>query len=609
MNIIELKKKIKKANTAYRSGNAIMSDYEYDLLIDELKELSPNDELLIQVGGQISDSRKETLPTRMASMNKVKTVEEIHQWIKSKKIPDTTSFVLTPKYDGLSLLTNTKGNAWTRGNGIVGQRSDEHYKVVFPTKIKDDNVELFVGEVIVSKKKFLDYADRFANARNMVAGIMNSKQVPEEIIACDYIRYGHISNQSKIKQLEVCNSLNDVKVPFQMCSVNKFTTEYLLNLYNLWKKDYEIDGIIIEVNDAKLRESLGVETGTGNPCYARAYKGNFEEVKETEIVNIEWNVSKQGLVKPVGIVNPVSLDGAIVTRVTLCNSRYVEDNKIGIGTIVKLKRSGMVIPMIVSIVKSTGSILPCVCPSCGTDLIHYEVESVCKNNDCIAQRINKIISFFSIMEVENVGEGVLTAFYDAGYDTVAKILNMTQKDMEKIDRFGDRKAEICFTNIHSKMKDVELSKLQHASGCFKGLGSTKLKLVESYSWEYLNDEPMDFADILNVEGFAKKSVNEYISGMAYFSDFIEGLPITIKKKEIKKVGGSMKGMVFCFTGYRDKSVEGVIETNGGEISNSITKSTTHLVMKEKGSGSSKETKAIKMGIKVIDKDELDRMIA
>ena len=620
MNITDLKKKIVEANKAYRSGNPIITDFEYDTLIDELTELSPNDDLLLQVGGIVSDSRKETLPIRMASMNKVKSVADIHQWIKSKNIPDNTNFILSPKYDGLSLLTH-RGMAWTRGNGIVGQRSDEHYFSI-PSckglekegKIESKLTDLVFGEVIISKKNFEKHSEEFSNGRNMVAGLLNSKTVDPELRSllgqCDYIRYGTNLKIDKIRQLEICNAINKIQVPFQMCSANKFTEEYLLNLYNLWKKDYEIDGIVIEVNDANLREKLGYESGTGNPCYARAYKGNFEEVKETTIVDIEWTVSKQGLLKPVGVVVPVNLDGATVTYVTLCNSRYVRVNKIGKGTIVTIRRSGGVIPQILSVVKATGAKIPTVCPTCGGKLSHEEVESICLNNNCKAQRLNKMISFFSIMEIENVGEGVITAFYDAGYDTVKKILDMSKKDMENIDRFGKRKAEICFTNIHSKMKDVELSKLQHASGCFKGLGSTKLKLVEKFSEQYLKDEPVDFPDILNVEGFAKKSVDEYISGIAYFGDFIEGLPITIKeKKESKKMVGSMSGKVFCFTGFRDKDAEFIIENNGGQISSGVTKATTHLVMKEKGSGSSKEKKAMQMGITVLDKEEFERMIA
>lgn len=358
MDINVLRDKISKANKAYRLGKPFLSDYEYDLLIDTLTEVSPHDPILSQIGFiDGNDERMEDLPVEMNSMNKVKTVEELKKWMVSKGIPEDTALIETPKYDGASLcVKEAQRRAWTRGNGIQGQRSDEHLKVLTngaTPKVPDTLISF--GEAICSKKAFKKHEDVFVNPRNMISGKLNagfgSKGWSEEVLGdSEYIRYGlNLETADKDKQLEICNKLNCVKVPYKIVTLKDVTADTMKALFDEWGKDYTLDGIIIEVNDAKLRQSLGRETGSGNPCYARAYKGNFEEIKETTVVEVEWNVSKQGYLKPVGIVEPVSLDGATVTRITLFNAAYVQNMKIHKGVKILCKRSGGVIPYIIKV--------------------------------------------------------------------------------------------------------------------------------------------------------------------------------------------------------------------------------------------------------------------
>lgn len=613
MTIDELRNKITEANKAYRTGNAIISDYEYDALIDELTELNPHDDLLLQIGFiDDTDSRKQNLPIEMFSINKVKTVEDIAKWVFSKGIPRDTKFVLTPKYDGLSLCEKTmQGHAWTRGNGVVGQRSDTHLKLISKgakavPPISSPTRETFIafGEVIMNRTNWLKYEDQFVNPRNMVSGFMNSKTAPDELEDCDFIRYGtNLDNTDKDKQLDICNQINKVKVPYKVVGLSELTEKYLKDLYLEWKKDYEIDGIIIDVNDANLRANLGRETGTQNPCYARAYKGNFEELKETVIKSVEWSVSKHGLLKPVGLVEPIKLDGATVGRVTLNNAKNVVSLGLGEGAKVIIKRSGQVIPFIVSVSHRVAPAMPTVCPSCGHSVEWNDnhIELVCNNDDCPAKRLNRIISFFDILEVENTGEGVCKILYDAGYNTIEKILAMSQKDMEKLDSFGERKAEIVYKGIHDKLQNVVLSKLQHASGYFKVIGSKKLKLLEHFTAIPTVEE------IVKVEGFAKKSAEDYIQGRKKFDEFVKTLPVKIKEEE-KPISDKYAGQVFVFTGFRNKTFEEIITKNGGKVGSSVSKTTTYLVMKEKGSGSSKEEKALKLGVKVMDAVEIENYL-
>lgn len=605
MNLQQLRAKIIHANKAYRAGQPVISDYEFDLLMDELAERDPHDDLIFQVGlVDESTSRKEKLPIEMASMSKVKTVEELKKWMELKEIPSYASLILTPKYDGASLCVREfSRQAWTRGNGLVGQKSDLHLKSLDGAKSKNPDL-ITVGEAILPTNNWDTWAEVYANPRNMVSGQLNSDIPGTELDDCVYMRYGtNLDLMDKDEQLKICNELNSIKVPYIITSIGKISEELFKKLFEKWKKDFQLDGIIVEVNDGHLRHGLGRERN-GNPAYARAYKGNFEEVKETIVEEIEWNVSKQGYLKPVGHVRKVNLDGANVTNVTLFNAKFVKDMNIGKGAKILIKRSGQVIPFVVSVIKIEDeySYLPLVCPSCheSVDWNENDVELVCVNDNCNSKNLNKIISFFDIMGVENVGEGIFTQLYNEGYTSVEWILGLKESDFRKFEGFGDRKAEIVYNAIHSKMTLVSLSKLQHASGCFKILGSRKLVLLEAL----YEKNPM-VADILKVGGFAEKSAKDYLQGLPKFKDFIKNLPISIKKEvKMEVVSNKFEGMQFVFTGFRNSDFERIITENGGKIGSGVSKTTTHLVMKEKGSGSGKEKKALDLGVTILDINEL-----
>ena len=214
-----------------------------------------------------------------------------------------------------------------------------------------------------------------------------------------------------------------------------------------------------------------------------------------------------------------------------------------------------------------------------------------------------MVSFFEILEAESFGEGVIKQLWDAGYKTVKDVLNITTSDLEKIDRFGKRKAVIVYNAIQKCSKGVTVSKLQHATGIFKGLGSKKLALLDHFKTKPTINQ------VLEIEGFAEISAQSYIDGYDKFNDFIKDLPITIEeKKESVKVSNDLDGMIFIFTGVRRVDLESVIESRGGKIGSGVSKTTTHLIMKAVGSGSSKEKKAIELGVKIMTVEQLETLL-
>jgi len=620
--INELVEKITLANEKYRIGESIMSDAQYDILIEELRALDPHNELLNKVGLEVQDeTRKSRLPIEMASMNKIKSMEDIDDWCRLKGISKSETVIITPKFDGLSLCVKEQTNeAWTRGDGEFGQKSNEHYKLIDNHLYDVENVDPFgpihcnftYGEVMMSKKVFTDkYSQEFANPRNLVAGLLNSKDINPALSDTSYIKYGAIFHpnlmdlngfmaHTKQQVLDYLNSYQKVKVQYHLCKISDLTEELLIDLFHKFGTEYEIDGLIIEINSLALQHSLGRETSSNNPVWARAFKHpSFEQSAESEIIGISWNISKQGYLKPTLHINPVRLDGVTVSNVTGNNARFVKDMGIGVGAKVLVKRSGMVIPIIADVIESVEFQMPDV-PNIdwnenGVELITLE--------ETDEQKFKQLVSFFEILETDNFGEGVIKQLWDVGYKTVEQILNLTPRDLEKIDRFGSRKSVIVYNSIQKATKDVSLSKLQHATGIFKGLGSKKLALLEHFETKPTINQ------VLEIEGFAEISAQSYIDGYDKFFNFIKNLPITIQEKvEAVKVSNDLDGMVFVFTGVRRADLESVIESRGGKIGSGVSKTTTHLIMKAVGSGSSKEKKALELGVKIMTVEQLETLL-
>jgi DNA ligase (NAD+) len=605
--IDKLVTKIEEANLAYRTGNSIMSDSDYDGLSELLYSYDPENEYFNKVGIEVlDDSRKVKLPIPMFSMNKIKTMEEISDWCRLKGISKNEEVIITPKFDGLSLCVDeTKDTATTRGDGFIGQNSNEHYKLINNKLNKNTNFSITYGEAIMSKKVFLDkYSKEFANPRNLVAGMLNSKTLHDILEDIDYIKYGGIIDglSTKKELIDELNNNQEIKVSYHISKISDLSENLLIDLFKEWSIDYEIDGLIIEINNLNIQEELGRETSTSNPCFSRAFKHiSFVENKITTVTGITWNVSKQGLLKPVLQVEPINLDGVTVSNVTGNNAKFVKDNGLGIGSKVRIIRSGMVIPKIVEILETVEFVMPTIE---GVELVWNDAGiELMTANKTDEQTIKQNIAFFEILDTDNVGEGVVRQLYEAGYKTIESILKITINDLESIDRFGKRKATIVYNAIKKSVLNVSLSKLQHATGIFMGLGSKKLILLEDFTTKPTFDE------VMNIEGFAEISTKTYLDNYDNFFEFIKDLPITIEKKvEAVKVGNDLEGMNFIFSGVRRTDLEEIIESRGGKIASSVSKNTSHLVMKSKGSGSSKENKAIALGVKILTVDELENLL-
>ena len=553
-------------------------------------------------------TRKEPLDKPMYSLDKMKSVPEVVKWAKKKGLTDTDVIIATGKYDGVSSLNNEKTlNAHSRGDGIDGQNITDHINKY--NDYKPASFEFYtIGELIIPKQVFIDNdfvrdnGEPYKNPRNTVAGLVNNDEVSPYWKFVDHVRYGIADEDfeyDKLEHIKIIKKETGFDVPYEEIILSGLTTEKLDELYYRWGEKYEIDGIVLDVNDKDIRKRLGRERNN-NPAYAIAYKSPlFEEHIETIIVDIEWNISKQQYLKPIAIIKPVNLGGVTITRVTLNNAKYVMNNNIGIGSYVLITRSGQVIPKIIKVLKSTGFKLPQIQNS---EIIWNDtnVELMLKDSNDEVD-IKKIVSFFEILDTDFVSEGIVRQLYDSGYTTIKQILYLSKSDLEKIDRFGKIKSAVVYNSIKKSITNIELSKLQHASNLFKNLGSKKLKLLEHF------DAKPSFENIISIDGFSDISAKSFLNSYDEFYDFIKDLPITIKEKNNLN-DDEFKDMSVVFTGVRRKDLSDYLESKNGKVLSGISKNVTHLVCKDTKSNSSKMQKARSLGIKILSVEEFEKLL-
>ena len=353
----ELSDLISKANQLYYcDNNPLFTDNEYDILREYILKKYPNNEEAKEghTKCKISvEKNKVKLPYEMWSMDKIKPdTKELSKWIKKYKGP----YVISCKLDGVSGLyssENGEKKLYTRGNGIYGQDISHIIPYLNLPSEKDITIR---GEFIIKKKVFEDiYKDKSANPRNLVAGIINQKTInPEKYKDLDFVAYEIINPQMKpSEQMEYLKTINIDKVKYDI--KKEISNEILSEILIDWREkyEYEIDGIII-IND------LLYPRPNGNPEYAFAFKMIIsDQIAEAKVLDVIWSPSKDGYLKPRVQIEPITLGGVNIEYATGFNAKYIIDNKIGLGALIQIIRSGDVIPHILKTIKpAENPILP-----------------------------------------------------------------------------------------------------------------------------------------------------------------------------------------------------------------------------------------------------------
>ena len=629
------------SNAYYNSDEQLVSDEVFDDLVEILKEKNPNNEFFNKVGAEENDDNDENigkkikLPFPMFSLDKVKpkNINDLNIWLNKYK---PNYVIASHKLDGMSGLIYKDKNGdiklYSRGNGIYGRDITILLKYI---KVNTKNIPndcAVRGELIISKDNFKDIEDKFTNARAAVAGMINGKKIEKEYVKLiEFVAYSIIHPlYKKSKQLELIKKYNIQCVNYEILNKDKLNKEFLINYFTEERKisKFNIDGIVIN-DDKKAYEVLEENDPT-----AFAFKCEYDGQSEiTEILKVEWNLSRHGYLKPKAILKPVEIGGTIINKATLHNARYVVDNKINTGTIIKLVKSGDVIPYISTIIKS--SAVPST-PNIKYKWNKTEIDYIIDNNDnddneddndeIINNKqiiIKQLTHFMEVLKVKYFKEGYIERLVNNELYSIEDIINNEDILIEEI---GENMGQKIYNNLINKLNNTKLTTFMYASGCFgRGIGLKKLDLIYNQCPNFLNiDNNNDLYNIIiDIDGIQDKTADVFIDGLnkfkSFFNSFNENQDIInlsylldtnneTNDDDIDddNIINEFIDKKVCLTGFRDENIKNFIEKNKGNIIDNVSKNTYLLIIKNndpKTLNSSKAKKAKELNINILTKDE------
>ena len=658
MELKEAKKRIESlrtqlnyhSNRYYNMDDPEISDYDYDMMMNELKQLERDFPELVtpdsptqHVGGQalLNLFEKVTHTVQMASLQDVFDKEELLAFDeRCREKLDNPEYVVEPKIDGLSVSLEYRDGKLvrgsTRGDGFVGEdvtanlltiRSIPH---TLPRQIPFLEVR---GEVYMPKASFLELVEKqeleeeqpFKNPRNAAAGSLRQKdpriaaQRKLELFVFNIQQVEGVELTSHKESLDFIRDLGLPVIPSYRVfdNMQDILTEIDAIGENRNSYAYDIDGAVIKVNRFADREVLG--STTKFPKWAVAFKYPPEE-KETTLLDIEITVGRTGALTPTAVFEPIILAGTTVSRAVLHNQDFITEKDIRIGDRIVVRKAGEIIPEVVASVSHTpGSQpyrIPDTCPSCGSHVVREEDEAVlrCVNPDCPATLLRNIIHFASrtAMNIDGLGPAVVKLLVENQHiASSADLYYLNREELADLERMGDKSADNLLTAIENSKKN-DLSRLLFGLG-IRNVGQKAAVLIcEKYhdidSLMQASEE--DISAIDGIGPVIAKSLVQYLS-QPQSKALIEklraaGVNMTA---EVKEKGSAFEGLTFVLTGTlptftRDQAKE-IIESLGGKVSSSVSKKTSFVLAGEEAG--SKLTKAQSLGVPVIDEAEFNRM--
>ncbi|WP_259183591.1 NAD-dependent DNA ligase LigA [Sphingobacterium sp. BIGb0165] len=645
----------------YVLANSLISDYDFDLKLKELEALErqypefadPNSPTQ-RVGGDITSKFKtEKHRWPMLSLGNTYSQEELFDFDQRirKIIGDQFEYVCELKFDGLSIsLTYENGilsKGVTRGDGTQGDVVTSNVKTIrsIPIRLKEgDYPEQFEirGEIFMHKSAFLrlnkereeNEEQTYANPRNFASGtikLQDSAEVAKRPLDC-FLYFLYCDNRTNLFH-DHWNSLEHVKSwGFHVCEHTRkcSTLADVFEFIDYWDTErhnlgYEIDGIVVKVNDYAQQEDLGFTAK--NPRWAISYKFKAERV-ETTLKTISYQVGRTGAVTPVANLQPVLLAGTTVKRASLHNANEIARLDLHQGDTVYVEKGGEIIPKIIAVnlekrlADTTAFIYPDSCPECGTILIRQEGEAVhyCPNETgCPPQIVGKMQHFIGrkMMDIEGMGDETVETLFKKGLlHNIVDIYGLKdhQEDLQQLERFGQKSIDNMLAGIE-KSKEKPFEKVLFSLG-IRHVGETIAKKLAQH---FKNIDALAQASTEEIEAVQDigrriaESVKEYLDNPIHQQQLISlrqyGLNLEIEEREIILASENLSGKTFLISGvfadYSREQLAELIESNGGKILSSISAKLNYLVAGDK-MGPSKLAKAEKLGVPMInEKDLLD----
>lgn len=651
--IEELVKQLNDYNYHYYTlDEPIVSDGEYDKLYDELIKLEHETGIVLpesptqRVGGELLEGFvKHTHLAPLYSLDKAQNIEKIREWEKraerlvkasNEKVLELL-FLVELKFDGLTInLTYDEGRlvmASTRGNGIVGEDILAQVKTIpsIPFTIPYKGRIEVQGEGLMPLSALKEYNKKYSpalkNARNAAAGALrnlNPKETKKRNLTAYFYNVGYIEGKEFTSQEEMMQFLKDnhFKVhPFIKKAKTLKELEDILSYIEEYRKEIDIltDGAVIKINDMKTREVLGYTNKF--PRWAIAYKFEPEEYS-TVVREVEWNVGRSGKVTPTALLDPVEIGDVLVSRATLNNMDDIERKQVKINSRVLIRRSNDVIPEILGKIEdyedSKEIVMPSDCPFCHTPLIRDGVHYFCPNSmNCEPQLVSRLVHFASrdAMNIDGLSEKTIEKMLEIlKVHEISQIYSLTEEELYQLPGFKEKKVNNLLNAIENS-KEVRLKNFIYAIG----IPNVGIKTAEDLANRFKTFENLraataqELVEVPDIGDITARAIEEFfhdekvVKGIDRLLD--EGVEITKEenKKDVEQKFNDIRVVITgSFENYSRKELEEKFKSMGAKTSSSVSKNTDMVVVGEKPG--SKFDKAKELGIRIVEKEELEKII-
>lgn len=625
----------------YQYSTPIMTDFEYDKLYDELEKLEKETNTILSnsptqnVEPEAIDSLvKVEHPAPMLSLSKTKSISELASFLGNQE------GLLSWKLDGLTIVLTYKdgklSSGVTRGNGIIGEVVTENVKKFknIPLTIPYKGTLVVRGEAVIKYSDFNkmneeldDDSSQYKNPRNLCSGSvrqLDSKVTAKRNVNC--IIFALIESEKKFKlkseEFEWLKSLGFDVVEYHKVTSNNLEEQVLYFKNKINEYDIPSDGLVLLYNDIEYGKQLG--TTAKYPKNAIAFKWQ-DETAETKLIDVDWLVSRTGLINPVAVFEPVELEGTIVSRASLHNVSILQGLSLGIGDTILVYKANMIIPQIAdNLTQSNSLTIPNKCPVCNHEARIISSNDVkylyCMNDFCPAKLVKRLSQFTSrnAMNIEGLSDAIINKLADEGLiKTYADIYNLKRykNDIISFEGFGEKSYDNLINSIE-KSRNVKLANFIFALG-IPDIGLSRAKLIcKNYSNDINKIRNLTFEELSKIDGIGEIIAKEWIDTFNN-EDFIKELELLLKEVNFTDTSidnnQPLKDLIFVITGSvnnftnRDELVE-YIETYGGKVVKAISNNVNYLINNDITSTSTKNTKAKELGIKIISENDLMSMI-
>ena len=625
----------------YQYSTPIMTDFEYDKLYDELEKLEKETNTVLSnsptqnVEPEAIDSLvKVEHPAPMLSLSKTKSISELASFLGNQE------GLISWKLDGLTIVLTYKdgklSSGVTRGNGIIGEVVTENVKKFknIPLTIPYKGTLVVRGEAVIKYSDFNkmneeldDDSSQYKNPRNLCSGSvrqLDSKVTAKRNVNC--IIFALIESEKKFKlkseEFEWLKSLGFDVVEYHKVTSNNIEEQVLYFKNKINEYDIPSDGLVLLYNDIEYGKQLG--TTAKYPKNAIAFKWQ-DETAETKLIDVDWLVSRTGLINPVAVFEPVELEGTIVSRASLHNVSILQGLSLGIGDTILVYKANMIIPQIAdNLTQSNSLAIPNKCPVCNHEARIISSNDVkylyCMNDFCPAKLVKRLSQFTSrnAMNIEGLSDAIINKLADEGLiKTYADIYNLKRykNDIISFEGFGEKSYDNLINSIE-KSRNVKLANFIFALG-IPDIGLSRAKLIcKNYSNDINKIRNLTFEELSKIDGIGEIIAKGWIDTFNN-NDFIKELELLLK--EVNFTDSSidnnqpLKDLTFVITGSvnnftnRDELVE-YIESYGGKVVKAISNNVNYLINNDITSTSTKNTKAKELGIKIISENDLMSMI-